>query len=114
LSKFSNARFPIGIWNQHNEVLQGAPKTNNAIEGWHNTLNNTFNNSYFNPNLLISSIKDEEENTIQKKFRTEFGEQFKRKRKYVLMERRVREYFLTVEEHYGVDFVFNLVDLIFY
>ncbi|CAK9289960.1 unnamed protein product [Gordionus sp. m RMFG-2023] len=28
-------RFPIPLWNQYAATLEGIPKTNNAVEGWH-------------------------------------------------------------------------------
>ena len=27
--------FPIEMWNQHQEVIQGIPRTNNSVEAWH-------------------------------------------------------------------------------
>ena len=33
--------FPIEMWNQHNEVIQGIPRTNNAVEAWHRSYNAT-------------------------------------------------------------------------
>ena len=38
----SPARFPISFWNSYS--IRGAPRTNNAIEGWHHSLNASFNN----------------------------------------------------------------------
>ena len=30
-----NPRFPIPIWNVHDRVADGLPRTNNSVEGWH-------------------------------------------------------------------------------
>ena len=27
--------FPITVWNMYKQTLQGLPRTNNAVEGWH-------------------------------------------------------------------------------
>lgn len=33
---YVNPLFPSSVWNQHDGVLGGLPRTNNALEGWHN------------------------------------------------------------------------------
>ena len=33
--------FPIEMWNQHHEVFQGIPRTNNSVESWHRSYNAT-------------------------------------------------------------------------
>jgi len=32
-------RFPIAMWDCFQSAERGMPKTNNAVEGWHNDLN---------------------------------------------------------------------------
>ena len=27
--------YPINMWNQYNATLEGMPRTNNSVEGWH-------------------------------------------------------------------------------
>ncbi|KAF0733293.1 Uncharacterized protein FWK35_00025206 [Aphis craccivora] len=31
--------FPIKIWNMFDAVMQGSPRTNNAVDGWHRAFN---------------------------------------------------------------------------
>lgn len=55
-----NVRFPIKIWNHYRYLSDNVPKTNNAIEGFHNVFNSTFGTSNYNFYLLIQKIKEEE------------------------------------------------------
>ena len=35
-----DSRFPLALWNQYERVLNKLPRSNNAVEGWHNSFNN--------------------------------------------------------------------------
>ena len=108
------ARFPLTLWNMSSETLAEIPKTNNAIEAWHMVFNSTFGTSKNNFFVLLEKLKDEEEVVKQKYLRFTFGEYPRRKRRYILMERNLREFLSITNENFGVDFVFHLVNLIFY
>ena len=52
--------FPIEMWNQHQEVIQGIPKTTNAVEAWHRSYNATI--GCYHPNIwrFIDALKREQ------------------------------------------------------
>jgi hypothetical protein len=41
--------FPIQIWNMHNAVVTGTPRTNNGMEGFHQAFKSHFNNNVHPP-----------------------------------------------------------------
>lgn len=53
-------RFPHSVWNMRSLTLNGLPRTNNAVEGWHNAMANTV--SCANPTIwkFIDAIKFEQ------------------------------------------------------
>ena len=110
----TSARFKVETWNFMEYYSLEIPKTNNAIEGWHNTFKNTFGTSRFSFELLIYKLKEEEEVIRQKKIRIDIGERFRRKRKYVRIENNINNYIINVERKWGKVYCFGLVDLLFY
>lgn len=96
-----SARFPTSIWNHAHHTSIDVPRTNNAIEGFHNAFNNSFGGSKYNLYLLIKNIKDEEENCQQRLIRNEMGETFYRKKKYILLEERLTLYLVRNISHFG-------------
>jgi hypothetical protein len=91
------------------------PRTNNAIEGWHNVFANTFGTSKYSFSLLIEKLKNEEDSTRIKFLRFEAGHTFRRNKKYVEMENSIFEYLnVWSNREFGVEFVFGLVDKLFY
>lgn len=76
----TSAIFLPEIWHSICLTNDNIPKTNNAIEAWHNVFNSTFGTSKFNLHLLILKLKDEEEIIRQKFIRLSNGEIFSRKK----------------------------------
>lgn len=107
-------RFPISLWHLGNNFDVATPKTNNGIEGWHNTFKNTFGTSIYSFELLILKLKDEEEAIRQKRIRINYGEEQIRKRRYVRMEEELNNFLNSSEVCYGSDFVFLLINRLFY
>lgn len=52
--------FPPEIWNQYTATLDGRPRTNNAVEGWHNAFRQTVGGSHPTLWRLITGLKKEE------------------------------------------------------
>lgn len=54
------AKFPIKLWNMFLFTLNGSPRTNNAVEGWHNAINRFV--GCVHPSLwyFIRKMKDEQ------------------------------------------------------
>lgn len=55
--------FPIELWNIHELVLAKLPRTNNAIEGWHNKMVHFIGGK--NPNIwnFLDKLKNSQSNT---------------------------------------------------
>ncbi|KAF0752026.1 MULE domain-containing protein, partial [Aphis craccivora] len=58
--KRRNPRFPIELWNCYNLVKYDIPKTNNSVEGWHNSFNSTLNALHPSIWKFIEALKKEE------------------------------------------------------
>lgn len=56
-------RFPIELWNMYNHSLEGYPRTNNGVEGWHNSIRLFFGISHPSIFKFISGIKQEQNMT---------------------------------------------------
>uniref|UniRef100_A0A6V7KPU6 MULE transposase domain-containing protein n=1 Tax=Bracon brevicornis TaxID=1563983 RepID=A0A6V7KPU6_9HYME len=52
--------YAISMWNHYQSVLQDAPRTNNAIEGWHNGFNSKVRGCNLNIWKLIELIQTEQ------------------------------------------------------
>ena len=52
--------FPIDIWNHHHDVLQGIPRTANAVEAWHRSYTATIGCHHPNIWKFISALKQEQ------------------------------------------------------
>lgn len=114
IGQTGNVRYPTNLWNHFQHFSSEIPRTNNAIEGFHNAFNGSFGTSNYNLYLLVMKIKEEEEIVQQRTIRIESGEVFYRKRRYVLMEERFNEYIRGRNEHFGLQYVFELLEFIFY
>ena len=110
----NTSSFGLSIWHSITLTLENIPKTNNAIEAWHNVFNSTFGTSKFNFHLLILKLKDEEEIIRQKYIRICSGEILVRKKKYIEMESNLKMFILNYRERYGIEYVFQLVNLLYY
>lgn len=110
----SNSRYPISLWNCGVVLDMSIPKTNNAIEGWHSVFRNTFGTSRYSYELLVFKMKEEEEWIQQKRIQALAGYSFSLKKRYVTMESRLNQFLLSSVERSGLDFVLNLVRLIYY
>ncbi|KAE9528681.1 hypothetical protein AGLY_012256, partial [Aphis glycines] len=51
--------FPIKIWNMFNAVIQGSPRTNNAVVGWHRAFNSALGANHVTVWKFISMLKRE-------------------------------------------------------
>jgi hypothetical protein len=51
------------MWNVHERIAAGMPKTNNAIEGWHRAFTRTVAADHPTPFHLTAVIRQEQNNT---------------------------------------------------
>lgn len=107
--------YPPEIWHSSDLLDINIPRTNNGIEGWHNVFASGFGTSKFCLPLLFEKLKDEEDATRIKFYRFDLGHVFERKKKYIEMEERLMLYLNQCRENnYGINYIFGLVDLLFY
>lgn len=56
------ARYPISLWNIYQRVVDGLPRTNNAVEGWHNAFRQSVGCAHPTVTTLISHLQMEQAN----------------------------------------------------
>lgn len=110
----NNVRYPIEIWNSLDDLNEGTPRTNNAAEGFHNAFASSFLNSKHSFPLLVDRLVHEEEITQQKYLWAQLGFEAPLKRKYLEMEENIKNYINSKENKFGADYVFGILDFIFY
>uniref|UniRef100_A0A915CNQ0 Transposase n=1 Tax=Ditylenchus dipsaci TaxID=166011 RepID=A0A915CNQ0_9BILA len=57
--------YPVAKWNCHQAVIQQAPRTNNAMEGWHFEFNQKFPKAKMNLSFFILKLREDEQTTWQ-------------------------------------------------
>ena len=114
-SRLENPKYEPRIWNLNGTIDLSIPRTNNAIEGRHRSLNSTFFTNKVSLPLLIEKLKDEEDQIRIKYIRVCCGEVIPRNIKYVQQENRLFEFMaVNQDENYGISFIFRLLDHIYY
>ena len=53
-------RYPPRVWNCHIRTLQGLPRTNNSVEGWHRRLKTVIGKEHPSLYVLLSALMEEE------------------------------------------------------
>lgn len=91
--------FNIVMWNVRDRVLQGLPRTNNSVEGWHRAFQQTVDCQHPTVLKLVEHFRREQDLTEQRVERFLSGDvsQPASKNKYVRLTRRL----LTLVEAYG-------------
>lgn len=84
--------FPIQMWNVHDKVEEGLPKTNNSVEGWHRAFNRLVAGDHPSPFVLVDVIRREQNHTENQLAQLEAGREVveNRKAKYVQLARRLQ------------------------
>lgn len=114
ISSDLDGRFPVTLWHALDIFDQEVPRTNNSIEGWHNAFKNSFGTSRYSFSLLITKLKDEEELIRQKRIRSEYNDVVCRRRRYVILEERLRNCIERNNQRFGAAYIFSIVDSLFY
>lgn len=98
--------FPIPLWNVHAPTLDGLPRTNNNVEGWHRRFSGHLLCNHPTVWKLISALQLEEKEVEQRAERLAAGEEGpRRKKKYVDVDRRLRRLCQTFEARTPQDFL---------
>ena len=89
--------FPVGCWNVHDRNVQGLPRTNNNLEGWHNAFQSSISCTHPNIWKLIDALKKEETLSQTKKVHFDRGDDISQKKKYKDVNKRIQ----TIIDRYG-------------
>ena len=89
-AKRKTPQFEIEQWNCLNRTIQGLPRTNNNLEGWHYALQYTIKT---HPNLLylVNSLKLKQSNTKNLYIQLSTGLVNKRKMGYIVLEEKLNQ-----------------------
>lgn len=86
-------RFGIDMWNVRDRVINKLPRTNNSVEAWHRSFQQTINNVHPSVYKLLEQFRQEQDHVEIKIERSRLG--FKRptasKSKYIKLNERLQE-----------------------
>ena len=82
--------FPKPIWNCHERVLAGLPRTTNSVEAWHSRLNTIIGKAHVSFYAFIEKLQAEERVMIQERDQLRNGRSPPRKKKkYITIDSRI-------------------------
>lgn len=110
----AGARFPVRLWHCRFLVDYNIFKTNNAIEAYHSNLKRSFASNRYSFVGLVHRVKIEEDAARLKCYLLDMGYRLRINKKYVRVEEELNEY--LYENPFGctTEFVFDIVDIIYY
>jgi len=105
--------YPINLWHARTRLFNDMPRTNNAIEGWHNSFRTIFGN--LNPTFknFMLKVKHEERCSYQKFIRLTNGENIRRK-KYIIFNERLVDFLIERENRDPTTYILELAGFIYY
>ncbi len=53
--------YPMNVWNCHEQTLQGLPRLNNSVEGWHRRLRTIVGQDHPSIYVLLTDLMEEEQ-----------------------------------------------------
>ena len=109
-----NAKFHIQLWHCRYLADNDIPKTNNAVEAYHGNLKRSFTSCKYSLGNLIYRIRNEEDASRMKSYRLEEGHILPRESKYVVIEENLKRFMDDNPDGCDFEFVFNVVEIIFY
>ena len=77
----SPPRFAIQLWNQYTRVIDNLPRSNNALEGWHNAFNNVVGFAHPSVTKLARKLQQEQHSTQLHRRQLELGATTEKKKK---------------------------------
>jgi len=106
--------FPIKIWNMFDAVMEGSPRTNNSVEGWHRAFNSALAANHVTVWKFINMLKREQGlQEAKMEQQTAGAPQQKKRRKYKNLDERliavVKGYEETNNNKYLKSIAHNLV-----
>ena len=105
----SPPRFAIQLWNQYTRVIDNLPRSNNALEGWHNAFNNIVGFAHPSVTKLARKLQQEQHSTQLHRRQLELGTTTGTKKKtYVRINEALRT---MVADYHNRDAVTYLGDI---
>lgn len=109
------AIYLVELWHVANFTENNIPRTNNAIEAWHGVLKRSFGGSKYSFNKLLSNLKMEEDCARRKFYQIQCSLPVERSSKHLKTEEKIRRFLEnTIDRNYGLTFVNDLAELIYY
>ena len=88
----SEPLFPIKIWNVRERILANIPRSNNAVEGYHNAIRSSVTSVHPNLWKLCGALAKEEAMAQAKIAHFRRGDSVKRKKKYEVIDIRLTKF----------------------
>ena len=112
ISGENSTRFPIEIWNQTEETAFGEPRTNNSIEGYHNSLKRSFYYQIYSFTNLINYLRINESDSRIMIYRIDSPFPPRRSQINVEREEKINSYLYERRNtNFGLHFVFGFINL---
>ncbi len=110
----SVAKFLISMWHGRNRLFNDIPRTNNAMERWHNSFINTFGN--LNPTFknFALKLKHQERTVYQKYIMLTNGKTIRRNKKYRIFHEALIIFLNERSERNATTYIFDLAGFIYY
>lgn len=110
----SPCQFPPETWNVRENVWHDYPRTNNAIEGWHNSFNSRFGPYKSSGKLFAKQLIEEEEAIQQRWLRVLSGEELRRKKQYEHMNENLKAFLEETINTHPNDYILVLTNYVSY
>jgi len=93
-------RFPIALWNQYHRVENNLPRSNNAVEGWHNAFNSSVCIAHPSVARLARKLQQEQHATSIRRIQQAHGQTPAKKRKtYKRVDEAIRSMVARYDEN---------------
>lgn len=110
----SEPLFPTAMWNSYNDTLNQLPRTNNAVEGWHNAFVGRVGKHHAEMNLFINCLKNEQSLTeiMINQLKTGVDVAGPKKKKYKNYDERLENVVSQYDREDVIDYLRNVAILL--
>ena len=105
--------FPINLWNVRSRVENDLPRSNNAVEGFHNALRSSITSSHPNLWRLLKALKQELEYSAMKHTQLLRGDMPSKKKAYQIVDTKIKRQLEIFDNNGDIDqLLTNLANVI--